>query len=37
MQRLVVRAEYRYTNLDSNIKVFKYDRSELEAGLRYVF
>ena len=37
MQHLLVRTEYRYTNVDSNIRVFKFDRSEFEAGLRYAF
>ena len=37
MLRLMVRAEYRYTNVDSNIDIYKYDRSEVEAGLRYIF
>ena len=37
LQHMLVRAEYRYTNVDSNIRVFKYDRNEIEAGLRYAF
>jgi tetratricopeptide (TPR) repeat protein len=37
MPRLVVRGEYRYTEVDSNLEVFKIDRNEVEAGFRYSF
>ena len=37
MPKLLVRAEYRYTDVDSNLEVFKIERNEVEAGLRYSF
>ena len=37
LPKLLVRVEYRYTDVDSNLEVFKIERNEVEAGLRYSF